>query len=641
MRNHYEILDVPRDATADQIKAAYRFQLKAFHPDKFSEGSEHARNAQERIQQIVEAHRTLSQPSSRVEYDRFLHHTSPLAIQNAGTSAETKRHRGRAIYVSATDELETAEEVTLAELTALGYGTMTRPSVEGESDLRPAIRKQIDRCLAVVQLVGRSFGEEPPTIDPTFGRVSYTQYEAMYARQRRKAVHHLLLSDKFPADAFVQEADDLSNLQKAYRRRLQIVDPHRCPVIETPEALKEHLRTLKGVLNAGLAQWRNLLWVPMAAAIFILVGVWFLPTNQSLPPAASKKLKTTLVQNDPVPQNAVSLPQPSGTVSQQDSSPPITDSTFDLPRLVRYARKAVLLILGYDANGRVTRTGSGFFISDNGRLVTNRHVINGVVSAVAKTEDGALYRITGVLADSTSLDLVILSADAREVRFLTIQGEVMPEVGSRIAVIGSPKALEGSVSEGVVSGIRPGDEGTWIQITAAVSPGSSGSPVLDGNGRVVGVATLNSSGRDQNLNFARSSRDLTALIKQISASAKPQSLRTMTSRESRPPPSDSPSPPPETTYRVVGLPKKSPFLNIRGGPGNTFSIRGVLRPDSRGITINPRQVTNGTTVWQEILDPIHGWVNVQYLEPETPGTEGDNNLKGSHDLRSRARKISP
>jgi S1-C subfamily serine protease len=625
MRNHYEILDIPREATADQIKAAYRFQLKAFHPDKFSQGSEHARNAQERIHQIVEAHRTLSEVSSRAEYDHFLNHTSPLAIKNP--SANAAKVRGSAIYVSATDELESAEELTLTELAALGYGTMTRPNAEGESDLRPAIRKRIDRCRAVVQLVGRSFGDEPPTIDPTFGRVSYTQYEAMYAQQRRKAVHYVLFSDKFPADTFAQEPDELSNLQKAYRRRLQIVDPHRCPVIDNSEALKVHLRALGSRLSASSAQWKNLLWVSLAAAMLVLAGVWFLSTKRSLPPSSSKKVETAFVRNELVAKNDINPPRANAAIPRQDASPPIADSTFDLPRLARYARKAVLLILAYDANGKVTRTGSGFFISDNGRIVTNRHVINGMARVEAKTEDGAIYRIFGVLAESSSFDLAVLKADAKDVGFLAIQGETMPEVGSRIAVIGSPNALEGTVSEGNVSAIRTGDYGTWIQITAPVSPGSSGSPVLDSNARVIGVATLNSGGRDQNLNFARSSRDLIALMHQVSDRTKPQPLRSMSSQESRPPPSDAPSATPPITYRVVGLPDRTPFLNIRAGPGANFAVIAVFTPKGRGITLGPGRVTNGTTVWQEVFSgSFHGWVNAEYLEPETPNAGGGHNL---------------
>lgn len=642
MRNHYEILDVPRDATGDQIKAAYRFQLKAFHPDKFSQGSEHARSAQERIHQIVEAHRTLSEPSSRAEYDRFLHHTSPLAIQNAGTSAaKVRRRSGSVIYVSATDELESAEEITLAELAALGYGTMTRPSVEGESDLLPAIRKQIDRCRAVVQLVGRSFGEEPPTIDPTFGRVSYTQYEAMYARQHRKAVYYILLSDKFPTDAFAHEPDELSSLQKTYRRRLQIVDPNRCPVIDNSEALKTHLRALKGVLNtSSLAQWKNLLWVPMAAAIFVLVGVWYLPTKPSMPSSSSRKLETTLIQSEPsVAGTDISRPRESLALPPENISPttPTTTaapSTFDLPALARNARKAVVTVRVFDSKEKSIGTGTGFFISDDGRFVTNQHVIKDAVSAAVRTEDGAIYVVAGALARSTMLDLAVLKAEAKQVPFLRIQ-TVTPEIGSRIAIIGSPRALEGSLTDGIISAFREQGNGTWLQITAPVSPGSSGSPVLDSSGQVVGVATLNSSGRFQNLNFARSSHDLIKLLESIPTDVKPRLLSDRDWPKESAPLSASPAPNANTTYRVVGLPRKSPVLFIRKGPGIKFDVLAGFGPRGRGIILGPGRVTNGTTVWQEIFSgPYHGWVNAQYIEAETPGTEG------SHGLRPRARKVS-
>ena len=74
--DHYAILDVPHDATAQQIKSAYRFQIKAFHPDKFVPGTDHAVDAQRRIERVTEAYRVLSDARNRAEYDRFLKYTS-------------------------------------------------------------------------------------------------------------------------------------------------------------------------------------------------------------------------------------------------------------------------------------------------------------------------------------------------------------------------------------------------------------------------------------------------------------------------------------------------------------------------------------------------------------------------------------
>ncbi len=71
-RDYYDILDVPRDATAEQIRAAHRFHIEAFLPDKFAPGTDHARNAHQRTQEITEAYGVLSKPHFRAEYDRFL-----------------------------------------------------------------------------------------------------------------------------------------------------------------------------------------------------------------------------------------------------------------------------------------------------------------------------------------------------------------------------------------------------------------------------------------------------------------------------------------------------------------------------------------------------------------------------------------
>ncbi|MEY2555666.1 MAG: uncharacterized protein QOF93_810 [Verrucomicrobiota bacterium] len=199
---------------------------------------------------------------------------------------------------------------------------------------------------------------------------------------------------------------------------------------------------------------------------------------------------------------------------------------LDLRALAKRARPAVVLILGFDAAGKVTQTGSGFFASADGRLITNWHVIHGVNSAKAKTETGPVFDITGVLAGSPKLDIAVLQAQAKEVPFLEMNRDAAPEAGTRIAVIGSPVALEGTLSEGIVSADRrdPNGNGTWVQITAPVSPGSSGSPVLDEDAKVVGIATLNSGGRYQNINFARSAQDVVGVLDLIPAGVAPMSF---------------------------------------------------------------------------------------------------------------------
>ncbi len=92
----------------------------------------------------------------------------------------------------------------------------------------------------------------------------------------------------------------------------------------------------------------------------------------------------------------------------------------------------------------------------------------------------------------------------------------LPREGDKIVVFGSPLGLQGSISDGIVSTIRNTTNGNYIQITAPISPGSSGSPVVNMSGRVVGIATLNIKG-GQNLNFAIPAQEVAAFwVNQIS-----------------------------------------------------------------------------------------------------------------------------
>jgi cytochrome c-type biogenesis protein CcmH/NrfG len=178
----------------------------------------------------------------------------------------------------------------------------------------------------------------------------------------------------------------------------------------------------------------------------------------------------------------------------------------------------MLLVLS-DASGKETSSGTGFVISNDGKLVTNYHVIEGATSAVAKSENGAIFVVEGVLATDEKNDLAVLKLRARDLPFLALADSTKLEPGRRVAVIGSPRGLEGTLSEGIVSALRDlPEEGQRIQITAAISPGSSGSPVLNEKGEVVGVATAILRG-GQALNFAVPS---TAAVKLLAtASNKP------------------------------------------------------------------------------------------------------------------------
>jgi S1-C subfamily serine protease len=165
-------------------------------------------------------------------------------------------------------------------------------------------------------------------------------------------------------------------------------------------------------------------------------------------------------------------------------------------------RSSVVLIEVFDAENEAIATGSGFFVSADGILVTNFHVIERANRIVVKLESGAMYEVSGVLADDSKSDVVLLRVKANGFPFLKLGDSVKAEVGQHVMVIGSPLGLEGTVSDGIISAKRelPGKE-KWLQITAPIAPGSSGSPVLDANNEVLGVATMLIR-EGQALNFA-------------------------------------------------------------------------------------------------------------------------------------------
>src|SRR5438552_12281942 len=140
------------------------------------------------------------------------------------------------IFISAVSkELRSARQLVANTLTFLGYEPVWQDIFGTETgDLRQMLRTQIDQSKGVVQLVGQCYGAEPPIPDEEFGRVSYTQYEALYARKRGKKVWYLFIDETFPIDAHEPEPAELRELQAAYRRRVQ-ADTHVFHALTTSE----------------------------------------------------------------------------------------------------------------------------------------------------------------------------------------------------------------------------------------------------------------------------------------------------------------------------------------------------------------------------------------------------------------------
>ncbi len=186
-----------------------------------------------------------------------------------------------------------------------------------------------------------------------------------------------------------------------------------------------------------------------------------------------------------------------------------TLSQESLPAIVKKVEPSVVVIITYDREGEILIQGSGFFISKNGNVVTNCHVLQGATRAEVKTTDGSVYPVKNILAEDQEGDLILVSVEisTNAVHPLPVSHS-LPERGERVIVIGSPLGLEQTVADGIVSAVREipaftiaGTYENIIQITAPISQGSSGSPVVNMKGEVIGIATFLIV-EGQNLNFA-------------------------------------------------------------------------------------------------------------------------------------------
>ena len=159
----------------------------------------------------------------------------------------------------------------------------------------------------------------------------------------------------------------------------------------------------------------------------------------------------------------------------------------------------VALVLCYEG-GMPSAQGSAFFIDEN-TLVTNYHVVQGAEMIELKLADSEdVIRGARVIKASPDYDLAIIRTK-QNYSYLPVDSLSVPKSGSPIYTIGNPRGLEGTITDGILSGVRELDGIEYLQITAPINPGNSGGPVFDKFGKVIGVATFTFR-NSQNLNFA-------------------------------------------------------------------------------------------------------------------------------------------
>lgn len=185
----------------------------------------------------------------------------------------------------------------------------------------------------------------------------------------------------------------------------------------------------------------------------------------------------------------------------------------DITTIAKDANGAIVSIIMSDKDGQPVAQGSGFLVSKDGLVVTNYHVVKSGSSAVVKLPDGAFCVVDELLAFDERRDVAVLKAHGHDFRTVTLGDSDRVQVGQEVIAIGNPLSLESTVSNGMVSAIRTTEEegGKILQITAPISPGSSGGPLFNMAGEVVGITTSHPK-VGESLNFAIPINDVKSFL---------------------------------------------------------------------------------------------------------------------------------
>ncbi|MEM9586615.1 MAG: trypsin-like peptidase domain-containing protein [Planctomycetota bacterium] len=222
-----------------------------------------------------------------------------------------------------------------------------------------------------------------------------------------------------------------------------------------------------------------------------------------------------------------------GAAAFGSSSAPVRAGSF--ADLIEQVEPSVVRLDVELADGK--SQGSGFAVDNDGTIVTNYHVIEGAKSVTVKNPNSQRTRAIGFVAIDERRDLAVLKVEPSRLAVQPLPlADQLPRKGSPVAAFGSPLGLDFTAAEGVVSAIRdtaslkesilgsvdasemPGQgiDMTWLQTTAAISGGNSGGPLVDFNGRLVGVNTWTIQ-LGQSLNFAISVDEVRDILRKRSS----------------------------------------------------------------------------------------------------------------------------
>ena len=313
-------------------------------------------------------------------------------------------------------------------------------------------------------------------------------------------------------DASVQDIEIAftQSMQRAHDHNARVVLRHARQVLTDPVSRTAYDTQLRAMASGRTGSGRTAgarvepvgsggipVWGWGALALVLLSGVvWY---SQRTPAPADNRVASSPVPKRPPAQATVALAAPPDGAPAASAPPARVGGLVGSPEAVyAMAAPSVVVVESQDGLGRAFSRGSGVAVGLQ-QVITNCHVI--AQAAQIKVKQGGNEYLASPATSDTYLDLCLLQVPQLSAPAAQRTSVKSLRVGQTVYAIGSPQGLERTLSQGLVSALRETSEGTLIQTSAPISPGSSGGGLFDVQGQLVGITTFQTKS-GQNLNFA-------------------------------------------------------------------------------------------------------------------------------------------
>jgi len=307
-------------------------------------------------------------------------------------------------------------------------------------------------------------------------------------------------------------------------------------------------------------------------------------------------------------------PSPTSSVPVESivapSAQPSQAPTSGFAEVAQSIRPAVIIVSVFDQTGHLSANGHGFFVSGDGKFIADRSVLAGGVNAVAKAADGAIYNVSGALAQTPAQNLVLLKADTtRASPFLAPSATALPDIGGTVAVVLSPLERANSVVlEEKISGRFSDEAGEWFDATPALPKTSAGAPVIDDRGEVIGIVSFRAGNNSCTIRPAATAGTLLA---QVSSNvvATWQTLRPPTAS---PTATRSPTPAkiPLRGSKLIYAPVPRYPANAKqlgGGVQGSGSFRVLFDATGHAAAVQTLRSTGNSSLDEAAVSALHEW----------------------------------